>query len=551
MLRPADVLPVLTETSESQIAFYLSGDQTYWSDNELPDTLDLTGFQKNLLSLITLRLVDKGLLSLDQSVSDVLPSVISGGPFTAPLTFRHLLQETAGFASPPLNLEVHTIPAALAGKKLKRFAISMRSAGQISVHDPVGWAVLVAALENATSRSVQELLEDEVLLPLGLRSDSISLSYRLLGGGNLSLTVRGSPTAFVEASRIYIRNRDAANQPYLKRSTHLDLTTGQFGYRMHPDSESISSGVTVWQSNSHRWITSLNDACRTGAAFVAFPREGAVFGMLREDQTCMGPKLERASMTIANDQFPGSARAATDGPPLAKPSKLEGRYVPAMRSPYGLQERLDILGSDWLFIFGYTGDQLRVRRNGGPLALYRQPSAYIFENETDAADRLVFSPFRLGGYVVADNKLFRRADILGAAGQLRAMMPWALLTILTAGYYALGNRSRPWRRMGQFAILGGVLVGGGLYLEANHWANVLYEIGQPWMITLWRSAINIGLMLVLSVPMFVLSFAKKKTIPTSGLAILTAPHLTFVAISALTVFFTLVLWGVAGTFRPY
>lgn len=74
-------------------------------------------------------------------------------------------------------------------------------------------------------------------------------------------------------------------------------------------------------------------------------------------------------------------------------------------------------------------------------------------------------------------------------------------------------------------------------------------MGQPWLITVWRTGLNIGLMLVLSLPMFVMSFAKK-TIPTAGAAILTAPHLTVVAIASLAVFFTLVLWGVAGTFAP-
>lgn len=551
VLKPEAVLPALHAGTDSEFTYYLSGNQAFSSGDMPTQMVDFSGMQKGLLSLIALRLVDRDLLHLDQPVADLLPDVVPASPFRAPLHIRHLLQETAGFASPPLTLEPGDINAAISGKPLKRFAISIRSPGQISSHDPVGWAILVAALEAASGKPIGDLILTELLTPVGLPETAIEVQYQSLGGTALPLKAMGTAEAYLAVSRLFMRNRDASGSLFLSRNVFLDLTTGQNGYRMHPYGPVVSYGIEIRDSGSHRWIVSLNDPCGAGASFVAFPREGAVFGAFDVASACKMAPLEAASRSVAQENFPARPQIADDGPPLAKPSKLEGRYVPAIRSPYGLQERLDILQSDWIFVFGYDGEQLRMRRNDGPLNIFKQKEAYIFEHESDADDRLVFSPFRLGGYVTDNGTLFRRADILGAAGQLQAMMPWALITILTAAYYAIRGRNKPWRRMGQFAAIGGVLVGGSLYMEANFWSIVLYELGQPWLITVWRTGLNIGLMLVLSLPMFVLSFAKKKTIPTAGIAILTAPHLTLVAIAALAVFFTLVLWGVAGTFAPY
>ncbi|MBO6504183.1 MAG: serine hydrolase [Kordiimonadaceae bacterium] len=551
VLKPDTVLPVLQTNTESQFQFYLSGTQTFSAGGEPVQAVDFSGLQKSLLSLVTLRLVDQGVLDLDQPVADLLPDIVPGSPFRAPLHIKHLLQETAGFASPPLSMVPRPLIAALNGKPLKRFAISMRSAGQISSHDPVGWALLVAALEKASGKTIGDLITEELLIPLGLPTESVEVTHQSLGGASMPLELMGSAQAYLSVSRLFVRNRDASGLPFLNRNLFLDLTTGHNGYRMHPSGTVVSYGIAIRDTGTHKSIIGLNDRCSPGAAFIAYPREGAVFGVIDETDVCEKSSLQQAGHLIASENFPARPQVVADGPPLAKPSKLEGRYVPATRSPYGLQERLDILQSDWLFVFGYSGDQLRMRRNDGPLTIFQQQEAYIFLNENNSGDELVFSPFRLGGYVADNGSLYRRADILGAAGQLRTMIPWALITIMTAAYYALGKRDKPWRRMGQFAGAGGVLVGASLYLEANFWAVVLYEMGQPWLITVWRTGLNIGLMLVLSLPMFVMSFAKKKTIPTAGAAILTAPHLTVVAIASLAVFFTLVLWGVAGTFAPY
>ncbi len=531
--------------------FLVNGPAVTFAGVEDDTSVSIQSFQKPMLALLALRLVDNGTISLQTSVADLLPEVIDGGPFKAPIRIHHLLQETAGFASPPLTLEPTPLERAISHTLLKRFAISVRSPGQVSSHDPIGWAILVAALEAASATPIENLIQNQILEPLSFGGERIRIDHVSPASTHMPLTISMKASTLARIARLLLRNRDASGQAFLDYEIYQDFVRGQNGFRLHPAADIMSYGLKIRRSDMHTWLEPLNTPCEASDFLMAFPVEGTVFGAVSSSDTCLPPALRQAGSTLAGDLFPGRVRPVAEGPPLAQPSKLEGRYVPARRSPAALSERLDILQAGHLSVFGYTGDLLRVRRNDGPVTIYRQTDAYRFDAEDREGPRLTFSPFKLGGYVMDGNNLFRRADILAAAGGLRDMMPWALIALLTAGHYAFGDRSKPWRRMGQFAAAGSVLVGLGLYLELHSWADVLYRVGEPWLITLWRLGLNVGLMLVLSVPMFVLSFARKREIPSKGVAILTAPHLALVAVSALIIFFTLVLWGVAGTFTPY
>lgn len=550
VLKPQNVFPSLETDMTGSNLFMINGRQIYWQPSPPGEPVDAGAFNKLILSLLTLRLQDKGALDFDADIANTLPHIITPSGFQAPIKVPYLLQETAGFASPPLTIEPEVLDEAMSHKKLKRFAIRQRSPDQLSIHDPVGWALLVAVIEASEAMPFAVLLMQEIVEPLGLGATDIQLTHHSLGGLQMPITFQLSPKAVTAVGGLLLRNRTPDGSLYLEAGSYQQFADGRNGFRFHPDGTIVSYGMTLKTKDRHSWVEPLNSKCG-GTAYTAFPREGLVFGIAADPGSCRQLALLQNAQTVANENFPGRPQPTADGPPLARPTKLEGRYTLAERSPYGLNERLDILEGDFLNVFGYTGDQLRVRRNAEPVRFYRQISAYRFENESDPTDTLLFSPFRLGGYVMVGDQVFRRADILGTAGELRNMLPWALLAILTAGYYAITGKLRPWRRMGQFALIGGVLVGAGLYLEANYWPYVLYEAGQPWVITLWRLGLNVGLMLVLSLPMFVLSFAKKEMIPTRGLAILTAPHLILVALSSLMVFFALILWGVAGTVSPY
>jgi len=555
------VMPRLESGVKDAFVFYVNGKGVHWSGTEVDTKVNVGAFQKTILALVTLRLADSGTLSLDADISSLVPEIVPPDPFRAPITIRHLLQETAGFASPPRELAANPQESAATHSQLEKFAIIMRSPGQVSSHDPVGWAILIAVLEQVADAPIEMIIQQQLIRRLsgdGDFSTIMHLQYQSLGGGAMPLEINMRAPSLSNAFKLLVDNRDGYKEPYLARQTYLDLTLGLNGHRLHPNDSVASYGIQITESASHRWLEPMNTLNQPTIDWMAFPAQGAVFGAVSNGSANAQVNIRKSTLEIASEFFPPTLPNVGSRQKLARPSKIEGRYIPASQSPAGLSERLAIMQSDWLTIYSNAEGQLLVRRRGGTPVFYQETSPYNYTGTTpnDIGPELLFSPYRLGGYLVlkgenGERQLYRRIDSLGKAGTLTALIPWALLIVASAGIYAFRQPAKPWRNMGRFALAGALLVGGGLYFEITSWATVLFEQQQPVLITLWRTGLNIGLMLLLALPMFVFSFSRNKTIPTGGAKVLIGPHLTLVAAAALLVFMSMILWGVAGTFAPY
>lgn len=554
VLDQADILARLDADLAAPGVFVINGTKSSWHGVPENELVPAGSFQKTLLALTALRLIDRGTINLDTDVSTLVPKIVESGPFITPITLKHLMQETAGFASPPTVLSPRLLDGPMDHRALKRFAIRLRSPGQASSHDPVGWAVLIAALEAASGKEIDTLLSETLLAPLELTQSDMQLERRSLAAAYMPLDLKLHPDAFTALARLLIRNRTPGGERFLSYNMYRDLTQGLTGFRLHPLGDIASFGVSIRRKGLHSWIEPLNADCSSATHHLAFPVEGAVFGAVSSGQECMPQHLGDASLNIARSLFPGRPAPTPSGPPLAAPSKLEGRYIQARRSPAWLKERLALLQADKISVFGHRGETVLVRIEPSDPRAYREKSAYIYEpmeTGNGTAPELTFSPFMLGGYASKDGTLYRRVDILGAAGSLERMLPWALLLVASAGFYLFGGMGKAWRNMALFGLVGAGLVGGGLYLELTAWPTVLYEMGAPWLAQIWRIGLNVGVMLVLAMPMFVMSFARKHEIPNDISKLYVPIHLTAIAVAALAVFFTLILWGVAGTFSAY
>lgn len=563
VLNPDDVLPELARDTASATAFYINGLQTHGLNPAQNQGLySAPAATKLMLSLLTLRMADGDALNLDAPVSMYLPDLIPADPFKAPITVRHLLQETAGFASPPLSLTINQLEAPLSIESLAPFTINMRGPGQASSHDPVGWAILIALLEHVSSAPISQLVEDQIAQPLGIADDSFDVHHQSLGGTGMPLVAKMSLSAFAQIVRPLIRNRDYKDQPFLNRDSHAALVSKANSFRLHPFGRSASLGTSIESKSGFGMVTGLNATCYAPLAFAAFPTQGVAFiaavSTGGKTDECAPHIAHATGLEQAEKHFPRSSATPAPTPKLARPSKLEGRYISADRSPAELSERLGIMQSDWLTLGSDGKDGLLVMQQDGSLITYREASPYAYAaiSENTLGPELLFSPYRLGGYLVAANgvgieKLYRRVDILGRTGPLFDLMPMALLLIASASIYTFRPPNKQWRNMGLFAFTGATLVGVGLYFEINSWASVLYEQKQPMLIILWRTSLNIGLMLLLALPMFVFSFTRNKVTSSGTVRLIVVPHLALITAAALTVFLTLIMWGLAGTFAPY
>jgi len=166
---------------------------------------------------------------------------------------------------------------------------------------------------------------------------------------------------------------------------------------------------------------------------------------------------------------------------------------------------------------------------------------------------LFFSPYRAGGYAMVGGQAYVRVGVLGYFRTLAGKyIPLMIVILLSGVLHVRSQTSVQWRRFGWFCIAGGGLVGTGLYADWHWWPTVLYELQMPWVITLWRTGLNVGLMLLLALPMLSFTFIRQQNMPEKGFALLFAgPHLGLISLSAIGLFLTTIIWGVAGTFTAY
>ncbi len=114
-----------------------------------------------------LQLADRGLLSLDAPVSDVLPAAAG----LDDVTLRHLLSHRSGLKESLRGLLTTTFPgehAPTADEALANFPLRRRRAPGARVeYGNVNYALLGAVISRVSGREYREYLEDEVLRPLG------------------------------------------------------------------------------------------------------------------------------------------------------------------------------------------------------------------------------------------------------------------------------------------------------------------------------------------------------------------------------------------------
>ncbi|HZJ62747.1 MAG TPA: serine hydrolase domain-containing protein [Kofleriaceae bacterium] len=148
------------------------------------DTLFRVGsITKSFIGLAFLRLAERGRIDLRARVSDLAPELAIGNRWAReqPITVAHLLEHTAGFDDmhpnemySPLAAEAMPLAAVLARNPASRVA-RWRPGSRMSYANP-GYTVAGYVLEKITGRPYEEVLERELLEPLGMTSAALRLT---------------------------------------------------------------------------------------------------------------------------------------------------------------------------------------------------------------------------------------------------------------------------------------------------------------------------------------------------------------------------------------
>jgi CubicO group peptidase (beta-lactamase class C family) len=147
---------------------------------------------KSVTAVLMMRLVDRGVVSLDDPVERYLPEVrglADPKPGTPPITLRQLASHTAGLMREPRLEGAAAGPIGQwEGKVLASIPTTgfEHAPGERYLYSNIGFGILGLTLSRAAGRPFMELVEEEVFQPLGMTGSTFvvgdELAPRLAAG---------------------------------------------------------------------------------------------------------------------------------------------------------------------------------------------------------------------------------------------------------------------------------------------------------------------------------------------------------------------------------
>jgi len=517
----------------------VNGPNTYFGKNtNRIKPIKLGPSLKIALAALTLKMVAAKKINLREPLFYTLPDILENNPFKVAVTPHHVLTETSGFA----------VPALLSDAPLKRYATHMRTAGQMAHNDPVGWAILIKFLETKSGKSIHDLFLEHLLLPLGLKASDIDIAQGLTPLQQV-YQIAGSPIFIAEIARLMVRNRAVDGKRFLPPALH-DMIVKKASWRMHPLSPSRTYGAEIKYKETQRWLETAADITGVGPTIMAFPEAGVSFVHL----TGKTKTYEETVLNLAAAKFlpvKADSRLAQANR-LVPYERFSGYYVRDDAPSPWLKKRLTGIANEQIYIRERPDGALLVMDNAKD---NKTPSLYYkkapFQYVRPDGNTITLSLYKSGGYLLRGEVLYRYTSILGNKFLVITLFPFVIIALLSSGFYGTHKTDPAWRKMGLYGVTGTLLVCAGLLCDYLWWPSALFIWDMPFLVNIWRTSLNIGLMLVLSMPLFALSFTRENRMP-DGLALVFAPlHLGIISVAAVALFLILVAWGVAGEFTAY
>ena len=156
-----------------------------WADRDgrvamTPSAVSRTGsISKSVTAVLMMRLVDRGVIGLDEPVERYLPdfaSVKDRRPGAETVTFRHLASHTAGLIREPSNVRAMVTGPIEVWEQ--RVVESLANTAYDSVpgaryqYSNIGFGALGLALSRAAGKPFMEMVQTEVFDPLGMTGSS-------------------------------------------------------------------------------------------------------------------------------------------------------------------------------------------------------------------------------------------------------------------------------------------------------------------------------------------------------------------------------------------
>ncbi len=549
-------LTALQKTTPQSRLYYVNGTLTVGTNAVFNQTFQPLGSSaKMLIALTTLKMIDEGQIKLDDPFHMLVPDLIDEDTFTVPLVVAHALTETSGFATPAWLSREWSAPENLHTKeKLSPYLIKLRTAGQMAHDDSVGWTLLVAALERISGLDIISLMHKTFLGDAQTSVPIIRISnnspYPAPFQKVLSLEATGMFIS--QLAKLTYRNQwqgvrflsDELYENFSKKVTWM----------MHPLAPNRTLGMTSAFLGNYKtknwWSSCSRDT--GGTSIISRPENALAYVLVQKTGDCTALHKALAHIKESFEAYLGPTQDLKTALQLVNtfkaPSELGGRYI------------VDSLPTAWLaakhrriakseVLFNVEADQTAaILIKGRENITFKQIALYTYQASDGAI--LALSPYKLGGYFTYKDQTYRKIEALGNPLYVLTPYPWAVLILLTGLIYVRSRFGPAFRRLGQLCILGSVLFYTGVWVETAFWPAMMYIYENPWLAALTRVVTNIGLMMILTVPMIVLSITRHRQ-SLSGLWALIAPiHILLLMVAAMLLFLLSIAWGVAGEIWP-
>ena len=159
------------------VAVYEKGEVTYYGDEQ--SLYQIGSMTKAFTGLAIEHLIDEGLISKDDTVSDHIPGFeVYYNDQKVDISIDDLMMQRSGFTNSEKDYPSATIDMTLtewiynmSGKSLKSLPGSEYS------YSNANFNILGAIIESVTGRSYREYMENEILKPLGLDNTYVGIPY--------------------------------------------------------------------------------------------------------------------------------------------------------------------------------------------------------------------------------------------------------------------------------------------------------------------------------------------------------------------------------------
>jgi CubicO group peptidase (beta-lactamase class C family) len=166
---------------ESEDTAFYCADPESARDIDAQSRFEIGSLSKALQGLLVARLAERGELSVDEPVAALLPEGAEVPEHEdGPILIRHLLTHTAGLPRLPAGFEVDDPANPYAGYTPEDLLADLAETelasapGEQFAYSNFGAMLLSLALVERTGTPLPELLEDEILAPLGMDDTSMS-----------------------------------------------------------------------------------------------------------------------------------------------------------------------------------------------------------------------------------------------------------------------------------------------------------------------------------------------------------------------------------------